>query len=76
MTIHKSQGLTLEKAVIDIGDRDIGTGCTYVALSRVKTLQGCYFMPVEWKRLQQINDSITCRMRQAAEKELCDREKP
>ena len=42
MTIHKSQGLTIDRAVIDIGKSDIGIGMTYVALSRLKTLDGLF----------------------------------
>jgi len=40
MTIHKSQGKTFERAVIDIGSGAFAHGQTYVALSRCKTLQG------------------------------------
>ena len=36
ITIHKSQGLTLDKAVIDIGDRERAAGASYVALSRLR----------------------------------------
>jgi hypothetical protein len=39
ITIHKSQGCTLEKAIINI-PRAFAHGMTYVALSRVKTLEG------------------------------------
>ena len=38
MTIHKSQGLTLEKAWVDIGKSEKFTGLTYVGLSRVRKL--------------------------------------
>ncbi|MBI9088404.1 MAG: helix-turn-helix domain-containing protein [Desulfobacterium sp.] len=39
ITIHKSQGLTFEKAVID-AEAAFAHGQTYVALSRCKTLEG------------------------------------
>jgi ATP-dependent DNA helicase PIF1 len=38
MTGHKSQGLTLPKVVVDIGDREMSAGITYVELSRVRKL--------------------------------------
>jgi hypothetical protein len=39
ITIHKSQGLTFEKAIIDIG-ASFAAGQTYVALSRCTSLEG------------------------------------
>lgn len=39
ITIHKSQGLTFEHAIIDVS-RSFAHGQTYVALSRCKTLEG------------------------------------
>jgi ATP-dependent exoDNAse (exonuclease V) alpha subunit len=40
VTIHKSQGKTFEKVVIDIGRGAFAHGQTYVALSRCTTLEG------------------------------------
>jgi hypothetical protein len=40
MTIHKSQGKTFDRAVIDMGSGAFAHGQTYVALSRCRTLQG------------------------------------
>lgn len=42
VTIHKSQGLTLPAAVIDFGRGCFTSGQAYVALSRVKNLNGLY----------------------------------
>ena len=42
MTIHKIQGATLPMAEIDIGNSIFEYGQTYVALSRVQTLDGLY----------------------------------
>lgn len=39
ITIHKSQGLTFERAIIDAG-RSFASGQVYVALSRCKSLEG------------------------------------
>src|ERR1700691_610666 len=43
ITIHKSQGLTLEKVVVELGDKDFSAGLSFVAISRVKTLKGLAF---------------------------------
>lgn len=42
VTIHKSQGQTYDAAVIDLGGRAFSAGQTYVALSRITSLDGLY----------------------------------
>jgi len=44
ITIHKSQGATLERCIIDIGSGVFEAGQSYVALSRIKSLQGMSIM--------------------------------
>ena len=43
ITIYKSHGLTLEKAVVELGDKDFSAGPTFVAISHIKTLKGLAF---------------------------------
>jgi energy-coupling factor transporter ATP-binding protein EcfA2 len=42
VTIHKSQGKTYDSAIVDLGQRSFAPGQTYVALSRLTTLDGLY----------------------------------
>jgi ATP-dependent exoDNAse (exonuclease V) alpha subunit len=42
VTIHKSQGKTYDRAVVDLGQRAFSPGQTYVALSRLTSLDGLY----------------------------------
>ncbi len=40
LTIHKSQGLTFDRVIVDVGQGAFSCGQTYVALSRCRSLQG------------------------------------
>jgi len=42
VTIHKSQGKTYDRALVDLGQRSFAPGQTYVALSRISALDGLY----------------------------------
>ena len=44
ITIHKSQGLTLELIVIDIGDVEFAAGLAYVVLTRVRKITDLVFI--------------------------------
>jgi ATP-dependent exoDNAse (exonuclease V) alpha subunit len=41
LTIHKSQGLTLPKACLDIGKSGRTAAVSYIALSRAKNIASC-----------------------------------
>jgi len=42
VTIHKSQGKSYDRAIVDLGSRSFAPGQTYVALSRLTDLEGLY----------------------------------
>jgi ATP-dependent DNA helicase PIF1 len=57
LTIHKSQGATMDAAEIDVGSGIFECGQTYVALSRVKSLSGLYLTSFDAKRIR-INKKV------------------
>lgn len=44
ITDHKAQGITVKRCVVDIGDSIFSKGQSYVALSRVESLDGLYIL--------------------------------
>ena len=64
ITIHKSQGLTLELIVIDIGDVEFAAGLTYVVLTRVKNITDLVFIIYkDKKRFDKIGGSRAAKLK-------------
>ncbi|MFT6107055.1 MAG: ATP-dependent exoDNAse (exonuclease V) alpha subunit [Rickettsiales bacterium] len=57
MTIHKSQGMTLDKVKCDLS-KVFADGQIYVALSRVKTLEGLYIDGIDFNRIRANSDIV------------------
>lgn len=57
LTVHKSQGMTLDAAVMDLSDAfEYGQG--YVALSRVRSLAGLYLLGLNARALEVHPDTL------------------
>lgn len=59
LTIHKSQGLSLKNALMDIGTSIFSCGQAYVALSRVTNLHGVHLINVDFKSIKAQASAIT-----------------
>jgi ATP-dependent DNA helicase PIF1 len=57
LTIHKCQGITIDIAEIDVGSGIFECGQTYVALSRVKSLDGLYLTSYDVSKIK-INKKV------------------
>lgn len=66
ITIHKSQGLTLDRAIVDIGKSEAIAGLAYVALSRSRRLTNILIEPFSFDRLLGVTKSknFTCRLKE------------
>lgn len=58
VTVHSCQGMTLASAVIDIGNSIFSPAQAYVALSRVKSLNGLYISKISNKSFMIDNDAV------------------
>ncbi|CAH2097416.1 unnamed protein product [Euphydryas editha] len=58
ITIHKSQGLSLSNALMDIGSAVFTSGQAYVALSRVTSLGGLHLINVDFGSIKAQESSI------------------
>ncbi|KAJ5565757.1 hypothetical protein N7535_007395 [Penicillium sp. DV-2018c] len=72
ITVHKSQGVTLDRAVVDITDQsyEFSTGLRYVGVSRVRSLRGVVF-----QKTFALDDLQTSSTAATMEARLDDREK-
>lgn len=58
ITIHKSQGLTVESCVVDVGDSVFSNGQTYVAMSRVKSMAELHLITLNPMSVKANNGAI------------------
>ena len=70
LTIHKSQGQTLDKVVIDLGKNERSLGLAFVALSRVKHYSDFLIQPFPLERLTKIKNWVCLKPRVAEEKRI------
>eukprot|EP00904_Undaria_pinnatifida_P006503 jgi/Undpi1/2983/HiC_scaffold_14.g06360.m1 len=72
ITMRKSQGQTLEKAVIDLGPKEACTGLTFICLSRAKRLADLMVEPMSFDRIGKLGNSDTMKARLREEVWLVD----
>lgn len=71
VTIHKAQGLTLNKVVINIGKKEFSTGLTFIACSRVRRLNDIIFdPPFSFDRLTTLSTSSRLHERMQEDRRL------
>ena len=63
ITMHMSQGQTLDKAVIDLGPKEACTGLTFVCLGRAKRLVDLMVGPMSFDSIGNLGNSLTTKAR-------------
>ena len=64
---YKSQGLTLDRAVIDIDKREFAPGITYVGFSRVRHINHCLIQSFDYARIANLRKSKGYKLRWSEE---------
>ena len=72
VTIHKAQGMTLNRVVIDVGKKEFSSGLTFVACSRVRHLKDLLFVPpFPFQRVASLSKSSRLKERLLEDDRLC-----
>ncbi|KAF8480729.1 hypothetical protein DFH94DRAFT_602556, partial [Russula ochroleuca] len=50
ITIHKAQGMTLDRITVDLGPKEFASGLSFIVLSRAKTFDGLRLHPFDLNR--------------------------
>lgn len=58
LTIHRVQGVSLDRAVIDLGSSIFAAGQAYVALSRVRSLAGVLLLKLDPQKVQMVDPRV------------------
>ena len=70
-TTHKAQGVTLDSAVVDPGEKEFQLGLTYVALSRVRSIESLALEnSYDFARFSSIGGTNMMRLRKLEEARL------
>jgi ATP-dependent DNA helicase PIF1 len=56
LTTHKSQGLTIKRATVGLGKKEFAAGLSFVAISRVRSLEDLLFRSFSYERLERIKN--------------------
>ena len=70
--MHKSQGQTLDKAVIDLRPKEACTGLTFVCLGRAKRLVDLMVEPMSFDRIGNLGNSLATKARLQEEVRLVE----
>ncbi len=75
ITVHKSQGMTLDRAIIDV-THAFAAGQGYVAVSRVRTLDGLYFQGFLTKGFFMVSKKVVAKDKEFLRLGMSDEIKP